>query len=132
MSANKTDLVAFNQNTGKFYTARVKDGDTMLNSYVLGPGSGMGSGSALIFCLIPYLLEESEFEPMFNEVKGKLSGKKIALFGSYGWGDGEWMRTWQARCAEKGIALAADSVKANNAPDDEAIDNCKKLGAALA
>ena len=55
VSANKTDMVAFNQNTGKFYTARVKDGDTTLNSYVLGPGSGMGSGSALIFCLIPYL-----------------------------------------------------------------------------
>ena len=67
VSANKTDMVAFNQNTGKFYTARVKDGDTMLNSYVLGPGSGMGSGSALIFCLIPLLLEESEFEGCFNE-----------------------------------------------------------------
>ena len=40
-------------------------------------------------------LEESEFEPMFQECTSKLNGKKIALFGSYGWGDGEWMRTWE-------------------------------------
>ena len=41
-------------------------------------------------------LEDTEFEPMFSACESKLSGKKIALFGSYGWGDGEWMRTWQA------------------------------------
>src|SRR5699024_3162155 len=40
-------------------------------------------------------LEESEFEPMFQECTSKLNGNKIALFGSYGWGDGEWMRTWE-------------------------------------
>ena len=43
-------------------------------------------------------LEESEFEPMFNECEAKLQGKKIALFGSYGWGDGEWMRNWGFYC----------------------------------
>ena len=76
-------------------------------------------------------LEEDEFEPMFSACVPKLSGKKIALFGSYGWGDGEWMRTWEARCAEKGIALAAASVMANEAPDDDALAACKALGAAL-
>lgn len=39
-------------------------------------------------------LEDSEFEPFFSSVVDKLSGKKVALFGSYGWGDGEWMRNW--------------------------------------
>lgn len=44
------------------------------------------------------VLEESEFDPMFTNVEGSLSGKKIALFGSYGWGDGQWMRDWEDRC----------------------------------
>ena len=51
------------------------------------------------------VLEESEFEPMFRECESKLSGKKIALFGSYGWGDGEWMRTWESECL--GLCLHA-------------------------
>lgn len=77
-------------------------------------------------------LEESEFEPMFESVKGSLSGKKIALFGSYGWGDGEWMRLWETDAKAAGANLATDSVMANNAPDDDAIMACKNLGAALA
>ena len=44
-------------------------------------------------------LEESEFEPMFTACEGDLQGKNIALFGSYGWGDGEWMRSWEERCS---------------------------------
>ena len=76
-------------------------------------------------------LEDTEFLPMFTECEPKLAGKKIALFGSYGWGDGEWMRTWEARCAEKGIALASASVTANEAPDDDALAACRALGAAL-
>ena len=78
------------------------------------------------------VLEEDEFDPMFTEVEGALSGKKIALFGSYGWGDGEWMRNWEERCKEAGAVLAADSVTANEAPDDDAVAACKALGAALA
>lgn len=77
-------------------------------------------------------LEDSEFQPMFEEVKSSLAGKKVALFGSYGWGDGEWMRTWQADCEAAGIALVADGLIANEAPDDEAIANCEALGKALA
>ena len=77
-------------------------------------------------------LEDSEFVPMLENIEPDLAGKKVALFGSYGWGDGEWMRTWEARCAEKGIALAADSVVVNEAPDDEGLANCAALGAALA
>ena len=77
-------------------------------------------------------LEDSEFEPMFDSVKGKLSGKTIALFGSYGWGDGEWMRNWEDDCKAAGAVLACDSVICNDAPDDDAVAACKALGAALA
>ena len=77
-------------------------------------------------------LEDSEFEPVFDEVKGSLAGKRVALFGSYGWGDGEWMRSWEENCAAAGITLAADSVICNDAPDDEAVGACKALGAAIA
>ena len=77
-------------------------------------------------------LEDSEFEPMFSAVEGELSGKQVVLFGSYGWGDGQWMRDWEDRCKKSGITLAADSVLANETPDDEAIAACNALGAAIA
>ena len=73
-------------------------------------------------------LEESEFQPMFDEVSPVLSGKKIALFGSYGWGDGEWMRSWEEKCQNDGVTLAADSVICNEEPDDEAQAACIELG----
>ena len=77
-------------------------------------------------------LEDTEFAPMFEGCEGKLSGKKIALFGSYGWGDGEWMRTWEETCQSKGANLACDSVICQETPDDDALDACRKLGEALA
>ena len=77
-------------------------------------------------------LEESEFEPMFTSCEAKLGGKKIALFGSYEWGDGEWMRNWEETCQSDGAVLVCESVTCNNAPDDEAANNCRELGAALA
>ena len=78
------------------------------------------------------ILEEDEFEPMFTDVEGSLPGKKVGLFGSYGWGDGQWMRDWEDRCKNAGITLAAGSVTANDAPDDDALAACRELGAALA
>lgn len=77
-------------------------------------------------------LEESEFLSMFSSCEAKLQGKKIALFGSYGWGDGEWMRKWEETCISDGAVLACDSVICNEAPDDDAIASCKALGASLA
>lgn len=77
-------------------------------------------------------LEESEFEPMFQSCEPELSGKKIALFGSYGWGDGEWMRNWEQICRDDGAELACDSVICNEAPDEEAQAACTALGKALA
>ena len=76
-------------------------------------------------------LEESEFEPMFTDCESKLSGKRIGLFGSYGWGDGEWMRTWEDTCRDQGADLACDSVICQDTPDDEAEANCRSLGASL-
>ena len=78
------------------------------------------------------VLEESEFDPMFSGIESSLKDKKIALFGSYGWGDGQWMRDWEDRCKNAGAVLACDSVTANNDPDAEAVAACKALGAALA
>ena len=78
------------------------------------------------------VLEESEFEPMFSACESKLKGKKVGLFGSYGWGDGEWMRSWEERCASKGIALAAESVICQETPDGDALERCRALGRALA
>lgn len=77
-------------------------------------------------------LEDSEFEPMFISCEPKLNGKKIALFGSYGWGDGEWMRTWEDSCKTDGAVLVCDSVICNETPDSEAETACKALGKALA
>ena len=77
-------------------------------------------------------LEDSEFLPMLERIEPALPRKKVVLFGSYDWGTGEWLENWEARCAEKGIALAAESVKANNAPDDAALAACKALGAGIA
>lgn len=77
------------------------------------------------------VLEDEEFEPMFIGCESALNGKKIALFGSYGWGDGEWMRNWEETCTSDGAVLATESVICNDAPDDDAIANCKALGASL-
>ena len=77
-------------------------------------------------------LEETEFAPMFDGIKSALAGKAVALFGSYGWGDGEWMRTWEEDCASAGIRLAADSVTCCEVPDDEALSACQALGKKLA
>ena len=77
------------------------------------------------------VLEESEFQPMFDACKPKLQGKKIALFGSYGWGDGEWMRSWEEDCIAAGATLACGSVICQDDPDDSALAECEALGKAL-
>ena len=77
-------------------------------------------------------LEETEFEPMFSSCDAKLSGKKIGLFGSYGWGDGEWMRNWEDTCRGDGALLVGEGVICNEAPDAEAEAACQALGKSLA
>lgn len=76
-------------------------------------------------------LEDSVFQPVFEACEPKLAGKKVALFGSYGWGDGDWMRSWEEKCQNDGVTLAADSVICNEEPDDEAQAACIELGKAI-
>ena len=77
------------------------------------------------------VLEEDIFEPMFTAIEGSLSGRNILLFGSYGWGDGEWMRNWKERCIADGAVLVSEPVIANEAPDDEAVEALKKAADSL-
>ncbi|MBO5377850.1 MAG: flavodoxin [Ruminiclostridium sp.] len=78
------------------------------------------------------VLEESEFEPFFTSVEDQLSGKKIALFGSYGWGDGKWMRDWKERAEAAGAEIVNDEgLIINDAPDATGLASCKALGEAL-
>lgn len=75
------------------------------------------------------VLEEGEFEPFFEELEGKISGKSIALFGSYGWGNGEWMRDWEKRVIDAGAKLiGAEGLIINEAPDDDGIAQCIEFG----
>ena len=79
------------------------------------------------------VLEEGEMEPFVTEVEGFVSGKKVGLFGSYGWGDGQWMRDWEDRMNAAGAVIATgEGVIAHEAPDDDALAACKALGKALA
>ena len=79
------------------------------------------------------VLEEDEFQPLYDACKSKLAGKKVALFGSYGWGSGQWLEDWCARCKEDGAVMQEEpGVMANEAPDDDAIAACNALGAKLA
>ncbi len=75
-------------------------------------------------------LEESEFQPMWESVKSNLNGKKVALFGSYGWGGGPWMETWKEECESLGIAVV-DVVICEGEPDDDVKQSCRDLGAKL-
>ena len=78
-------------------------------------------------------LEESEMEPFVQALEGNVAGKTVLLFGSYGWGDGEWMRTWEERMKNAGAVLVnGGGVIANEAPDDSAVKACEEAGKALA
>ena len=78
-------------------------------------------------------LEESEMEPFVESLDPLVSGRKILLFGSYGWGDGEWMRDWAERMRNAGAVLVRDEgVIANESPDEEALEQCRAAGKELA
>ena len=78
------------------------------------------------------VLEEAEFEPFFQQLESRLTGKNISLFGSYGWGDGQWMRDWEKDCDDAGIHLVCESVICCETPDDAALEACRAMGKALA
>jgi len=114
--------------------ARAKGADvSVFEACKFGPDQVAGFDGIAFGCpaMGSEVLEEDEFDPMFTSVEDSLSGKKVALFGSYGWGDGTWMRDWEDRCASAGISLSAESVMANETPGAEELDACKTLGASL-
>ena len=79
------------------------------------------------------VLEESEMEPFVEELESYVSGKKILLFGSYGWGDGEWMRDWADRMKNAGAQLIREEgIIANEAPEDDVLEELKAAGKELA
>ena len=77
-------------------------------------------------------LEEFEFQPMFDAILPKLKGKNISLFGSYGWGDGQWMRQWEEECLASGANMVHDYVICVETPDGEALEACRHMGEVLA
>ena len=79
------------------------------------------------------VLEESEMEPFVCDVEGFAAGKKIALFGSYGWGDGQWMRDWTDRMSSAGASIVnGEGLICHEVPDADALEECKQLGRSLA
>lgn len=61
-------------------------------------------------------LEDSEFRPFFEDLMPLLKNK-LALFGSYGWGDGEWMRNWEEECKSNGLNLVTNGLTVNGGLD---------------
>ena len=79
------------------------------------------------------VLEEIEFEPFFTDLERRLSGKPVALFGSYGWGDGQWMRDWVKRTENAGANLfRSEGLMVNEMPGDADLDLCRQFGAEFA
>ena len=74
------------------------------------------------------VLEEAEFEPFFTAIESSLKGKKVALFGSYGWGDGKWMRDWEERCPKNGANLMEEGLILCGFPDADGKAQCKAYG----
>ena len=79
------------------------------------------------------VLEESEMEPFVETLEAFVKGKTVGLFGSYGWGDGEWMRDWEARMQQAGaMSIGGEGVICQETPDQEALEKCEELGKNLA
>ena len=77
-------------------------------------------------------LEEYEFEPFFEELLPQLQGKKVVIFGSYSWNEGDWIQLWKDRLNEAGVELVAGPVKAYGYPEEDVLEACKALGESLA
>lgn len=79
------------------------------------------------------VLEEAEFEPFVCDVEGFVAGKTVALFGSYGWGDGQWMRDWEERMNGCGASvLNGEGLMCHEVPDVSVLAECEALGKQLA
>ncbi len=99
-----------------------------------GPGDIPGYDAFAFGCpaMGDEILEEDVFEPMFESIERSLSGRKVGIFGSYDWGDGQWMREWADRCRADGMDLVNEGVIANLSPGNEDAENCRSLGRLVA
>ena len=114
---------------------REKGGEAVLHTCEDFDGSKVAEYDAIAFgcpAMGDEVLEDTEFEPMFDGCKDALKGKNIALFGSYGWGDGEWMRNWAATMKNAGVKLMDDGLIVNETPDGEKADLCVEYGRKIA
>ena len=92
--------------------------------------NGFAMGCPAMGCEV---LEETEMEPFVSEVESIIKGKKIVLFGSYGWGDGQWMRDWEERMKSAGaIIIGGEGIIAHEMPQDADIERCNNFGKQLA
>ena len=79
------------------------------------------------------VLDEGDMEPFVTQVEEFAAGKQIALFGSYSWGDGQWMRDWEERMKNAGATIVdGEGIICQETPDDTVLDICKNLGKKLA
>ncbi|MBS6884060.1 MAG: flavodoxin [Clostridiaceae bacterium] len=79
------------------------------------------------------VLEEAEFDPFFTELENRLAGRKVALFGSYGWGDGQWMRDWVQRTNDANANIYTDEgLMINETPDEDGLAKCREFGKGFA
>ena len=115
---------------------REKGGEAVLHTCDDFDGSKVAEYDAIAFgcpAMGDEVLEDTEFEPMFDGCKGALKGKNIALFGSYGWGDGEWMRNWVEQMEGAGATVVGgEDAICQEAPDEDAQDELKAMGKQLA
>ncbi len=108
-----------NSETKLFAVSEISVADALVYDNLILGCSAMGAEE----------LEEGEFEPFFAELEGGIAGKNVALFGSYGWGDGEWMRSWVERTSKAGANLIEDEgLIINEMPDNDGLELCKALG----
>ena len=111
-------------------------GNTQAMAEAIGEGVTAAGGEADVALGCPAMgaevLEEMEMEPFVQDVEAFANGKKIALFGSYGWGDGQWMRDWEDRMVSAGATLVGgEGVICQEAPDEAALQNCIEIGKQL-
>ena len=115
---------------------REKGGEAVLHTCEDFDGSKVAEYDAIAFgcpAMGDEVLEDTEFEPMFDGCKDALKGKNIALFGSYGWGDGEWMRNWVEQMEGAGATVVGgEDAICQEAPDEDAQDELKAMGKQLA
>jgi flavodoxin short chain len=78
------------------------------------------------------VIEESEMEPFVSSATPALKDKKTAIFGSYGWGDGEWMRNWSSDLKKAGVNLLDDGLTVHETPEGESADLCVEYGKKIA